>query len=221
MRKTIITAGEYYHIYNRGNRKQNIFLERNDYVRFLFLILYLQSSIPIYNIGYAVAHFIKHRVFNNSLNEKVAHMRTVDLAVFTLMPNHFHLVVYERKESGISSYMQRVQNAYAKYFNHKYQTAGHVFQGPYQSVHIENNEQLLHVSAYIHRNQREISEWKNKEQDYLWSSYHDYANENRWGELLSQKIISKQFLDPSEYVDFVKTSGTKNDKIIKHSVFNK
>lgn len=220
MRKTLITKGEYYHIYNRGNRKQNTFLEQQDYIRFLFTILYFQSPLPIYNISSAITYFMKHRVFNSSKNEQVVHVRTVDLNVFTLMPNHFHLIVYEREENGISTYMQRVQNAYTKYFNNKYEMSGHLFQGPYQSVHIENNEQLLHVSAYIHRNQREISKWKNKERDYPWSSYQDYADQNRWGELLNQKIILKQFANQSEYVNFVETSGTKIDKTIKHSVFN-
>lgn len=224
MRKTIITAGEYYHIYNRGNRKQNIFIDQRDYIRFLFLILYFQSPMPVHNISYTVASFIKHRVFNrvfnNSKEEEVVRTRTVDLTVFTLMQNHFHLIVYERKEDGISSYLQRVQNAYAKYFNNKYQTAGHVFQGPYQAVHVENNEQLLHVSAYVHRNQREMSKWRNKEHNYPWSSYQDYIHKNRWGKLLSQKIILKQFSDQSEYANFIKTSGTKNDKFIKHRVFN-
>jgi putative transposase len=154
-------------------------------------------------------------VFNNSRNKnkeaEIARKRSVSLVAFTLMPNHFHLLVCERKENGISAYMQRVQNAYAKYYNAKYKTSGHVFQGPYNSVHIEDNEQLLHASAYIHRNQREIKEWKNKEYNYLWSSYHDYARDNRWSELLDQEIILKQFSDKLEYISFVKTSGIKQD----------
>ncbi|MDP3935341.1 MAG: transposase [Candidatus Giovannonibacteria bacterium] len=133
----------------------------------------------------------------------------VELVNFAMMPNHFHLTVREFKEGGIAQYMQRVLCAYTKYFNAKYQKSGHLFQGPYKAVHIEDNEQLLHLSAYIHRNPRELSEWKNKEHIYPWSSYQDYVNENRWGKLLTQDILLGQFADKKEYENFLKSSPAK------------
>ena len=78
--------------------------------------------------------------------------RYVELVSFAFIPNHFHLIVHEKKENGISQYMQRILNAYTKYFNAKYKKTGHLFQGPFKAVHTESNEQLLHLSAYIHRN---------------------------------------------------------------------
>ena len=125
------------------------------------------------------------------------------------MPNHFHLTVKEVAEGGISQYMQRVLNAYTKYYNAKYNKFGHLFQGPYKIVHIEDNRQLLHLSAYIHRNPRELKKWRQKEDKYPWSSYQDYVFENRWGNLLSQNIISDQFESKHEYHNFVKTSTAK------------
>ena len=74
------------------------------------------------------------------------------------MPNHFHLIVKEVKEGGISAYMQRVLNAYTKYYNAKHDTSGHLFQGPFRAIHIADNDQLLYVSAYIHLNCREINQ---------------------------------------------------------------
>jgi putative transposase len=211
MRKTRITTGEYYHIYNRGNDKQDIFLEERDWIRFLFLILYFQSPVIFYNISRPVSSFVRHRVFNISTDEieKIIKSRNVELVGFALMPNHFHLIVHEFKEGGISQYMQRVLNAYTKYFNAKYKKTGHLFQGPFHSIHIEDNEQLLHLSAYIHRNPREIKQWKNKEHQYPWSSYQDLIAQNRWGNLLNHKIITGQFSNPKEYEDFVETSGAK------------
>jgi len=105
--------------------------------------------------------------------------------------------------------MQRILTAYTKYFNAKYGKSGHLFQGPFQIVHVEDNEQLLHLSAYIHRNPREIKEWKDKEHQYTWSSYQDCIAENRWKELLKHQIITDQFSGKKEYQDFVETSGTK------------
>lgn len=220
MRKTQISVGEYYHIYNRGNDKQSIFLEDRDWIRFLFLVLYFQSPVVFYNISRPVANFVRHRVFNIPRNEfeKIVKNRTIELVGFALMPNHFHLIVHEFKKGGISQYMQRVLNAYTKYFNVKYKKTGHLFQGPFRSVHIEDNEQLLHLSAYIHRNPREIKQWKNKELQYPWSSYQDLTAQNRWGNLLNHGIITGQFSSPKEYKDFVETSGTKIDLDEKHLI---
>ena len=212
-RRKNISIGEYYHIYNRENSKQNLFLDERDWIRFLFLILYLQSPTPFYNMGRAVSYFVRHRRFNTPI-EDVIKNRYVELINFCLMPNHFHITVCETKEGGISKYLQRIQIAYTKYFNTKNKKSGHLFQGSFRSVHIKDNEQLLHLSAYIHRNPREIIKWKNKENLYPWSSYTDYINENRWGDLLKHQIITEQFSSPKEYQDFVETSGTKLTKLL-------
>lgn len=207
-RREKISIGEYYHIYNRENNKQNLFLEERDWIRFLFLILYLQSPISFNNTGRPVSYFVGHRKFNIE-DKDVIKNRYVELINFCLMPNHFHITAREVKGGGISKYLQRIQIAYTKYLNTKYGKSGHLFQGAFQSVHIKNNEQLLHLSTYIHRNPREIKEWKNKEHQYYWSSYQDYIKENRWGKLIKREIIFDQFSDKKEYQDFVETSGTK------------
>lgn len=211
MRKTHIAEGEYYHIFNRGNNKQIIFLDKRDKIRFLFLIIYFQSHIFFENIGRQVSHFIKNGAFNidKNLEKKILNNRNIKLINFTLMPNHFHLTVCEFKKGGISKYMQRVLCSYTKYFNTKYKKSGHLFQGPYKAVNIKNNNQLLYLSTYIHRNPRELPEWKNKEHTYPWSSYQDYLKNNRWGKLLKQNIILKQFSSNQEYDDFTKSSLAK------------
>lgn len=214
MRTTSIAQGEHYHIFNRGNNKQIIFLDERDKIRFLFLILHFQSSVFFENLGRQVSHFVGNRAFNIDENdiEKIVKERYAELINFTIMPNHFHLVVHELKEGGIARYMQRVLCAYTKYFNVKYQKSGHVFQGPYKAVHIGDNEQLLYLSAYIHRNPRELPEWKNKEHLYPWSSYQDYTKKNRWGKLLAQDLLLNQFLGKEGYENFVKSSPAKELK---------
>lgn len=141
--------------------------------------------------------------------KEVVKKRYVQLISFTLMPNHFHLIVHELEESGTAQYMQRVLCAYTKYFNAKYQKSGHLFQGPYKAVHIKSNKQLLYLSTYIHRNCRELPKWKNREHLYEWSSYQDYVKENRWDQLLEQNIILNQFSNKKGYDDFVKSSTAK------------
>ena len=125
------------------------------------------------------------------------------------MKKNFNLIVKEVEENGIARYMQRVLNSYTKYYNTKYNKSGHLFQGPYKAVHIENNNQLLYLSCYIHRNPRELKEWRNKENIYPWSSYQDCINKNRFEGLLVLDIINGQFKNKKEYEEFVETSPAK------------
>ena len=205
--------GEYFHIFNRGAHRQGIFKERADWLRFLFGVLYYQSPIQFPHVGRYTSTFesqfgfdVSDKIFQNVLNK-----RAVELVCFCLMSNHFHLLVKETTESGIANYMQRLLVAYTMYFNTRYESSGHVFQGRYKAVHIESDKQLMYLSAYIHRNPRELSEWKGKEAESPWSSLHDYVKENRWGGLIVPEIILGQFegTEKSNYADFVKTSTAK------------
>ncbi|MFZ1020069.1 MAG: transposase [Minisyncoccia bacterium] len=207
MRNIKIAPGEYYHIFNRGVNKQLIFHDNSDRLRFLFLILYFQSPATIQNMSRLIKTFVQHSVLN--IEEEIVKNRFVELTSFCLMPNHFHLMVKEVEENGIARYMQRVLNSYTKYYNTKYQKSGHLFQGPYKIVHVKDNDQLLHLSAYIHRNPRWLKDWFKKENIYPWSSYQDMVKQNRFEKLLVTDIINGQFENKKEYDDFVKTSPAK------------
>ncbi len=211
MRNIKIAPGEYYHIFNRGMSKQLIFHDNMDRIRFLFLILYFQSPTVFQQIGRSIKSFVQHSVFDIDIKTKkeIVKGRFVELTSFCLMSNHFHLIVKEVEENGIARYMQRVLNSYTKYYNTKYHKSGHLFQGPYKAVHVKDNNQLLYLSAYIHRNPRELKEWLNKENIYPWSSYQDCVNKNRFEELLITAIINGQFKNKNEYDEFVKTSSAK------------
>ncbi|MBX4181625.1 transposase [Candidatus Parcubacteria bacterium] len=208
MRKVRIAPGEYYHVFNRGVNKQMIFHDMRDFSRFLFLILYFQSPKVFTNLGRLIEDFVRHRV-SHSIDQDVVRGRMVEIVSFCIMPNHFHLIVKEVSDEGIASYMQRILNAYGKYYNTKYEKSGHVFQGPYRAVHVENDDQLRYLSAYIHRNPREISKWFKKEDQYPWSSYSDVVKENRWGKLLVPEILMGEFKNVKDYDTFVKTSTAK------------
>lgn len=221
MRSIEIALDEYYHLYNRGMQKQIIFHDDNDRIRFLFLLLHFQSPLTFENIARDIANFRKTLATGHSVScssfyhNKVAQIdsqRTVELIAFTLMPNHFHLIIREIKEGGISAYMQRVLNAYTKYFNAKHTTSGHLFQGPFRLVHIADNDQLLYTSAYVHCNCRELKNWKNKELEYQWSSYQDYVKKCRWAKLLNPAPVMEQFDTAKEYKRWVETSGAKNEE---------
>lgn len=212
MSRETISVGEYYHIFNRGVGKKIIFKDDRDRIRFLFLILYFQAENNFPQISRIVSSYVKHRVFDTGdidIKNEIIKERFVELTAFALMPNHFHLIIKETKEGGISKYMHRVLNSYAKYFNTRYGVSGHLFGGPYKAVHIGDDRQLLYLSAYIHLNPKELSEWYKKENNFPWSSYQDYVKENRWSEILKTEIILGQFKNKKEYKDFVETSGAK------------
>ena len=213
MRKFKFTQDNYYHVCNRSNNESSIFLDERDYSRFLFFILAYQAPVSFYNIGRQSSYFLKYSQFNISkeIIRKITTERIAELNIFTIMPNHFHLLVREKTDnaSGVSSYLHRIQTGYAKYFNAKYKKQGHLFQNVFRAIPVETNEQLLYLSAYIHRNPRGLKEWKDKELEYPWSSYQDLAKNNRWGELLKPDIILNQFSGNNSYYKFIETSTAK------------
>ena len=208
-----IVPGEYYHVFNRGAHKFWILKDQQDLLRLLFLILYSQSPLILKNVARIVRSASSAEGFPVTLEEqeKIVSSRFVDIVAFCLMPNHFHLLLKETEEGGIARYMQRLEIAYTMYFNSKYSSSGHVFQGPFKAVRMENDRQLMHVSAYIHRNPRELRQWKNKEEAYPYSSLQDYVDKNRWGNLLATDIVAGRFdaTPHSNYRDFVRTSPAK------------
>src|SRR3989344_7054518 len=146
MPRAQLAEGEYYHVYNRGVEKRPIFLYDQDRWRFLTLLIILQGDSPVPQINRLVSD-VQHWMLDNELFEEIKTSQTVELVSFCLMPNHYHLILRELKEGGISKFMQRLSNSYTKYFNIKYERTGHLFGGKFQSVHIDKDAYLKHLSA--------------------------------------------------------------------------
>ena len=212
MKKESSFDGEYpyYHVFNRGVEKRDIFLNDSEYKRFLFLLFILQGDTFFNHVSRLATAFGQHSMLAiEDIKNEITRARIVELVAFVLMPNHFHLILRELESGGVSKFMQRLGNSYTKYFNIKHDLKGHLFGSRFHSRLIDTNEYLLHLSSYIHRNPRELPAWKNKEHLYPGSSFQDYIKENRWGSFLNQAIILDQFQNPQEYWDFVKTSTAK------------
>lgn len=214
MKRFNIAPDEFLHIYNRGIAKGFIFFNDRDRKRFLFLMMILQIPKTMKNIDRMFKDFVLDpETYIENFDHPELENRQIELISFCLMPNHFHMLVKEITEGGISKYMQRLQNAYTKYINTKNNRSGHLLQGAYKAVLVENNEQLLYLSSYIHRNPRELKEYKNRELEYYWSSYQDCVHANRWGKFLRSDILTSQFLKKNyeSYKNFVETSPAKED----------
>jgi len=209
MREHIFSPEEYYHIYNRGVESRMIFLDDADRWRFLTTVFLFQWENYLSNLNDYVP-FIQHSMSDKLFTRPDFYKifpgdKVAELVCFCLMPNHFHFILKEVRKGGISLLMQRLGNSYTKYFNAKHERNGHLFGSRFQSIHIDKNEYLMHLSGYIHvKNPSELPDWHGKEIQYPWSSMQDFLVKNRWEKFLSPSIILDQFNNKEEYKVFFK-----------------
>jgi len=200
---------EFYHVYNRGTDKRAIFLDDNDRKRFYYLLFLCNGNKP-----FEISELILKQVFQFERGETL-----VDIGAVCLMDNHFHLLLHEKKENGISEFMHKVSTAYTNYFNRKYKRAGSLFEGRFKARCIDDDRYLNYLFAYIHLNPIKMiqSDWKDegiKEFDkvqnyldsYVFSSYYDYqkSEDRSYGLILNKEAFPDYFSTPREFSDFVR-----------------
>lgn len=189
LRKVPFVEGEIYHLYNRGAHKNSIFTEDSDYRRFQLLLYVANSTEPVH-FGNLLDKY-KGRSFLEMFSEPVTNP-LVSVFGYCLMPNHYHLVLEQIAEDGIPAFMRKIGTGYSMYFNTKYEHGGVVFQGRYQSKHIDNDAYLRHIFSYVHLNPLELvaPNWKEKGvadekrarefiNGYRYSSHADYLGTSR------------------------------------------
>lgn len=175
-----INTNLYYHVFNCGVEKRNIYLDRSDYRRFLET---MQYYIRDQSLGYA--HFLLLKPEDKSLyllaSEITKERDTrVKIIAYCLMPNHFHLLLKPAREDGIASFIADVSNSYTRYFNLKYDRIGSLLQGTFKATEVDCGESFLQVSRYIHlnpvRSYYTNPDGKiNKPEDYPYSSYGEWV----------------------------------------------
>lgn len=192
IRTTPFANGHYYHLFNRGVEKRAIFQDKRDYIHFLRILGYYQHSGPKPSYSRASEEQLK----NIEDNEKI-----VEIICYCLMPNHFHLLIKQVKDGGVSEFMRKISDGHTRYFNTRHNRIGPLFQGAYKAVLIETDEQLIHVSRYIHLNPL-VSLLVKDLKTYIWSSYLDFIG-IRDSKLANKNEILSFFKDSSEYEKFV------------------
>lgn len=211
-RTTPLATGEVYHIYNRGSDKREIFYQNRDFKRFQLTFFYYQFIGP-------KPRFSKFTKSQLNLFKSDPNKRLVEIIAYCLMPNHFHFLIKQLKENGIPTFISQICNSYTRYFNTKYPRVGPLFQGKYQNVLIETEEQLIHTSRYIHLNPV-VSGLTKSLDNYPWSSYEEYVN-GRGGFCTTNQVTSL-FSNPEKYREFVESQvdyGTTLE-ILKHQVID-
>ena len=168
--KTLV-SNTYYHAYNRGHNKRRIFKDKHDYNTFIYLLRkYLEPNFKIKRITFISGiEFIEY-VESNFLYDQVA------LCAYCLMPNHFHLILYQYTNSGMSKLVCRVCSSYSRYFRLKYGGVGSLWQGTYRAVRIRNEEHFRTVMEYVHENPSELGVEPSK---YKYSSLSLYKSNRK------------------------------------------
>ncbi|MGH7237391.1 MAG: transposase, partial [Candidatus Saccharimonadales bacterium] len=184
-------ANTFYHVYNRGHNKDLLFLYEADYAFFEFLLLRCFGLEQSKNAEGMLLPWFGDRV---------------QLNAFCLIPNHFHLLLYQAEdETAISSAMQSLATTYTVYFNKKHNRRGSAFESVFKSVLISSDSYLQHISCYIHLNPNNYKSWQH-------SSYSDYKNPASRSWIASEPIL-KMFDSRSQYLNFVDDYKSLRDEI--------
>ncbi len=173
-------VGCYYHIYNRGVNKRKIFLDEEDYAVFLNLLKRYLDATPQKDK--------KGRMYTNLYGQ-------LELLAFCLMPNHFHLFVYQNETSAVTYLMAGVCTAYSRYFNKKHKRVGHLFQDCFKASLVIEDSYFAHVSRYIHLNPADYMSWQ-------FSSLPYYLGKKRAKWVMSGKVM-EDFKNTKDYLQFL------------------
>ncbi|MDO8590057.1 MAG: transposase [bacterium] len=202
VRKIIFSVEEFYHLYSRGVDKRSIFPDDADRKRFVRLLLLCNGTKPV----------MYRETKKFSLKDVKTGQKLVAIGAYCLMPNHFHLLIKEITEGGIVKFMSKLLTAYSTYFNKKYERTGALFSSEFKSSHLDVDEYLKYIFAYIHLNPLKIlnTNWKKENLDipqaesflnnYVYSSYLDYLSGNREERvILNTEVFPKYFNTIAEF----------------------
>ncbi len=215
-RKLIFTNQEIYHIFNRGIAQAPIFLSFRDHQRFTNLIDYYR-----FNPNLSFSHYNrldKETRMQYLENLKKAGVPIVEILAFCLMSNHYHLLLKQIKDDGIKLFVSNLQNGYAKYFNTRHERSGSLFQSMFKAIRVETDEQLLHLSRYIHLNPSTsfLIEPENLP-SYQWSSLPDYLGKSDF-KFINPGYVLGLLKNEEEYKNFILDQADYQRKLnkIKH-----
>lgn len=206
MKRIKPVTGEIYHIFNRGVEKRKIFLQDADRLRFVHDLWLFNNESAVFNAG----RHLNQSPIEVRLQSKRKEM--VKIMAFVLMDNHYHLMVKQVAENGITEFMRKLGTGYSNYFNLKYQRVGPLFQGKYKSIIIKSDSHFLFLPYYIHLNPLDniIPEWRSQKiknlkkameflESYRWSSHLDYLGKKNFPDVINNSLLKAFFESPTWY----------------------
>jgi putative transposase len=203
-----------FHVLNRGVDKRTIFADDRDHMRFM-------QSLRLFNDTSTVRNIARRTDGASNLRGRTDDLRRlVDIHGWCLMRNHYHLLLSERVDGGLTKFIMRLNVGYAKYFNKRYDRSGTLFQGRSKKIHIDSDGYFLHILHYIHLNPLDFDvttkDWRagtlssSKKsrrivEQYRWSSYADYASKSPGSGITTTELFSDVFRDyPSSLYSYLR-----------------
>lgn len=194
MNREPFVEGEFYHVYNHGIDDRNIFADEYDSMRFLESLMYFNTEESLGGIYLGSLPDVLE------LKGKRTQKKLVNIVSYCLNPNHFHLLLEQVSEKGISEFMQRVGGGYTLYYNNKNKRKGSLFRGTFKSSWVNSNEYLLYLSAYINLNFR-VHKLPEESLKVVRTSWDEYLNQAKI-KMCSKEIIMGQFKNSEDYKNY-------------------
>lgn len=204
-RKQPLATGEIYHIFNKSIAGFKIFNSQNHYARIMAAIRYYQIQKPplkftrFINLSQNEKDKIDKKLFNRTTNTDKS--KLVRIVAYCIMPTHLHLILEQLEDEGISTYMNNLLNSYTRYFNTRQKRKGPLWQGRFKNVLVETDEQLLHLTRYLHLNPVTAYLIKKPEQ-WSASSYNEFLSNADGNSKISQ-YDDLLDINPKSYSEFV------------------
>ncbi len=196
---------ELYHVLNRGVEKRQLFMDDRDRLRFVHNLYEFNDTAP-------APEFTKYReIVTPDMREKI-----VDIHGWCIMGNHYHLLLSDRIDGGISQFMRKLNIGYAMYFNERHKRSGTLFQGRTKKILIDSDGHFLHILHYIHLNPLDFlkgaEHWRTMSitkadaalehvGSYKWSSYQDYIGRKNFPSLITTDLYSDVFKDYKGFIE--------------------
>ena len=221
-RKTVLANDQIYHVFNKAIDGKNIFREKEDLNRALMSFWYYRFISPPTSLSRYLD--LPEKVRINYHNVLVESKQTVEVYSYCFMNNHFHLLLKQKSDGGISTYLSNIQNSYTRYFNTKNDRKGALLLNQFKAVRIETDEQLIHVSRYIHLNPLTgyLIKDKSSLSDYQPSSFFEYLGKSdEIYNISDPEFILGFFKDLKDYKKFVYNQVEYQRELdrIKHLAF--
>ncbi|MEK7520600.1 MAG: transposase [Patescibacteria group bacterium] len=206
---------EIYHVLDRGVDKRKIFLDKEDYFRFIHDLFEFNDKENA-----DLASYVFNKQYSDVRRPNIEIGRTdrkprkllVKIHAFCLMSNHYHLLLTPAVENGIALFMKKINGGYVKYFNEKYERKGTLFEGKYKRIIIKNEAHFIHLPYYIHLNPLDLAapEWRERKiknykkainflESYRWSSYLDYIGKKNFPSVTQREFLMNFFESPKQY----------------------
>jgi len=199
-RNELLVNDELYHVLNRSIANDEVFRGKRQLDRALELVDYYRYSQSLRFSKFKTMTFEEKKKYTRQFKKSKP---LVEIYAFAFMPNHYHILLKQIRDRGISTFISNFQNSFAKYFNTKFDRNGGLFQRPFKAKRIISDEILLHISRYIHLNPitSYLVEYKDHE-SYPWTSYLNYLGK-RNNDYVNTDYLLRLMGSTKSYEDFV------------------